>query len=173
MVTQFEVGLDPCHGLPDFGQCCATLEVVEGFQPLYRVAFDTGADTVPNDRVEVDKHTGPKKTINLVLASSVSSHETLQGCRLIWCIVVNVKVGILRKTRHHEVDKCFEGGFLCPTRQCPVGGVRDIAGLVAQRITKEELQTSAADERVALKIKKDIAGRGRGQDATPKTWHHW
>src|SRR5260370_39784176 len=112
MVAQFKAGLDPCHGLPDFGQCCAALEVVEGFQLLYRVAFDTGADTVPNDRVEVDKHTGPKKTINRVLASSVSSHETLQGRRLVRRVVGNKKVWILRKSRDHQGANSFQCGFL-------------------------------------------------------------
>ena len=173
MIVQFKAGLDPGHRLPYVGQCCATLEVIERFQLLYRVAFDTGANAVSNNRVKVDKHTGPKKVIYLILSGGVSSHEALQGGWLVRCIVVNVKVGMLHKARHHEVDKSFEGGFLGCPRQCPIGGVGDVCRLVDQRHNQRGTPATTADKRVTLEIEKDIARRGRRQDAKPKAWHHW
>src|SRR5262249_15601843 len=107
-VIQFEASLDFGHGLTHVWQRGAPLKIVKWLQLLYRIALDTGSNAVPDDCKKVDKNTGAKKVINFVLSGGIAPHQAFQRGRFVRRVMKNVKVGVLLKTCHNEVNESLE-----------------------------------------------------------------
>ena len=113
--------LKPCLELHDararVPQVDLTVEVVEGLQPLDRVALDGRADTLAHGPIEVDKHISAQELVDLLLARPVAARQSLDGGRLVGGVVVDVQVRVGFEPVHDEVNEHLEGA--------PFGARRD------------------------------------------------
>ena len=106
--------------------------------------------------MEIDEPLAPEKAVKLLLARGIPAHEALEGTGFVCREMIDMQVGILRPTRHDEIDELLERGLLTsgierpPAEGCWLVGRR---GRPAEQI----FEPADTDERVALDIEEDVA----------------
>src|SRR5947209_8423901 len=136
---------------------------MQGLELLQAVAFDADAKAFAHDGVEVDEAAAAQEAIKGLAASGVARAQALQRGGLVGAEVVDVKRGMRFQPRRHEVDEALARGFLGRRLERPILLEPEHALRVPPRVTGQVLETLVADERIALEIEIDVAGRGLGQ----------
>ena len=155
---QRSIGIDQRNG---------AVEAVEHFQVLDRVALDPGAQALPHHSIEVNEAFGAEHLVQLLLARRVSTHQPLEGRRLIRGVVIDVHRFVLLRRLHNEIDYRLEGLALIVFIECPEASVDRRAVRLNRHHAEEVFAPSLSGKEIALEIEEHIAGRRLGQSTQP------
>jgi hypothetical protein len=129
---------------------------------LQRITVDTGAKTLPHDRVKIDEHAAAQQLIDFVLARRVRAHQLLDRCVLVGAVMVDMHAGIGGEPRVHEIDELLEYSPLAVAVVRPHRLVLPVTA-VAKQYSEQEMQTARRfPERITFDIKNDV-GLGRAR----------
>ncbi len=136
----------------------SSLEVVELFESFERVAFDTRAQRLFGDGMEINEQARAQHAVQFVFARGVAAHEDFQGGGFFVAKVVDMQRGVGLPVSHDEIDKPFERRFF-------FGGIYGPMGVIfaGDRGESEEVFTAMrTGERVTFKIEEEIGWRRLG-----------
>jgi hypothetical protein len=135
---------------------------IERLKALDRVAF--------RDREQTHKPLAPQQLIKLVLARGVAPHQSLQRSGLIGREMINVQIRIKAQAIHHEVDEPLKGRAFLRSRKCPIRHVAFLPVFTSEGVTEQIFKPTIANERITLKIKKNVPLAGRLELGQTKPW---
>ena len=157
------------HGEPCLGDRTLALGQVELLDLLERVRLHRGADSLPDDLVEVDEHAAPQKPVDFVLPGRVALHEPLHGRRLVRRVVVDVHRRVPVELRDDEIHERLEGGLL---GRAVVGPQRPVGRLSVNLLDHPQQVFEAAVHRprVGFDVEEGVerAGLGQRREALPR-----
>jgi hypothetical protein len=143
---------------------------IERLKALDRVAFHARPQPLARDREQIHKPLAPQQLIKLVLARGVAPHQSLQRSGLIGREMINVQIRIKAQAIHHEVDEPLKGRAFLRSRKCPIRHVAFLPVFTSEGVTEQIFKPTIANERITLKIKKNVPLAGRLELGQTKPW---
>ena len=135
---------------------------VQLLDPLQGIRLVRDAQSLPQERVQVDEHLAAQEDVQLVLADGVAAHQALEGPRLVPAVVIDVHYGPAASPLHDEGDELVERAALLLGRMCPQRPIDRLA-LLFNEDAEQVLQPVLVHERIGLEVQEHVARRRCGQ----------
>ena len=138
-------------------------EAIERLHLLDGVALDRCPKTLAHCTQKVHEDALAQHVVDLVLARAISTHQSLEGCRLIRCVVIDVEVRVGGPTLGEEVHQTLERVVfglereLAPLLARPEG----VEGAVHLEHAEQVVEAVLEGVGVTLDIEEEVAGRWR------------
>ena len=131
-------------------------ESIQRLEPLDGVAVDTGAKSLPDNAVEINKDLSAQHMVELIGSCRILAHKSLHRCRFVGGVVVDVHARIAKTTLDDQIDKLFERRLLLGRRERPHPFVVRAAVRFPERISKEVFKAALLGLPIPFEIEEHV-----------------
>ena len=113
---------------------------------------------MPDNSEEIDEQLRSEHAVDFFFARCISAHQSLQRAGLVWRVMIDMQIGKVLQTLHHEIDEPHKNLLFIRTCKSPIRRVGLCAVLVPEGVAEQIFEATFADEWIALEIQEDVTG---------------